>query len=270
MDRPRYICKSTMVCSTFAPGTMPFSYTTTDAAHILPILFSFTTPAKYCFRAIAAFIRQVTGMLPPSASESIGNIPVTLSPPATPGAQTPAEYLPVPDDVRLSRPPSNLAVRSTPPSREPSPRSRGGSLFSPSKRLADDSAVTPPKMSLRRAFSTQMSRAGVLFKSNTTQPTLPTSAPESSFSSPPRSRQSTSPAPANRGESGDVGGPRFYGSGMKESNDNERRAGETSVYHDGLVSIRVMFIPSDVKLNPIPPEYDDTRTSLDARNNPPT
>ncbi|KAF9646179.1 alpha/beta-hydrolase [Thelephora ganbajun] len=31
-------------------------------AHVLPILFAFTTPAKYCFRAIASFCRFVTGM----------------------------------------------------------------------------------------------------------------------------------------------------------------------------------------------------------------
>ncbi|KIY68103.1 alpha/beta-hydrolase [Cylindrobasidium torrendii FP15055 ss-10] len=35
-----------------------------DTAHILPILFAFTTPAKFCFRAIAAFSRHVTGMKP--------------------------------------------------------------------------------------------------------------------------------------------------------------------------------------------------------------
>jgi len=30
--------------------------------HVLPILFAFTTPAKYCFRAIASFCRFATGM----------------------------------------------------------------------------------------------------------------------------------------------------------------------------------------------------------------
>ena len=33
-------------------------------AHDLPILFAFTTPAKYCFRAIASFCRFATGMQP--------------------------------------------------------------------------------------------------------------------------------------------------------------------------------------------------------------
>nr|GAT56166.1 predicted protein [Mycena chlorophos] len=33
-----------------------------DTAHVLPVLFSFTTPGKFCFRAMAAFCREVTGM----------------------------------------------------------------------------------------------------------------------------------------------------------------------------------------------------------------
>ncbi|KAI0301664.1 Alpha/Beta hydrolase protein [Multifurca ochricompacta] len=32
-----------------------------DAAHILPNLFPFTTPGKFCIRAIATFVKQVTG-----------------------------------------------------------------------------------------------------------------------------------------------------------------------------------------------------------------
>ncbi|KAF5357302.1 hypothetical protein D9758_005908 [Tetrapyrgos nigripes] len=42
-----------------------------DTAHVLPVLFSFTTPAKFCFRAIASFCKYVTGMSnTPSVSES--------------------------------------------------------------------------------------------------------------------------------------------------------------------------------------------------------
>ncbi|KAF7351100.1 Abhydrolase-3 domain-containing protein [Mycena sanguinolenta] len=36
-----------------------------DTAHVLPVLFSFTTPGKFCYRAIAAFSRHVTGMRQP-------------------------------------------------------------------------------------------------------------------------------------------------------------------------------------------------------------
>ncbi|KAJ8520189.1 hypothetical protein ONZ45_g2950 [Pleurotus djamor] len=33
-----------------------------DTAHVLPVLFSFTTPGKFCFRSMAAFCKHVTGM----------------------------------------------------------------------------------------------------------------------------------------------------------------------------------------------------------------
>ncbi|KAF8841752.1 alpha/beta-hydrolase [Paxillus ammoniavirescens] len=36
-----------------------------DTAHVLPVLFPFTTPGKYCYRAIATFTKHVTGMLQP-------------------------------------------------------------------------------------------------------------------------------------------------------------------------------------------------------------
>ncbi|KAJ3927816.1 MAG: hypothetical protein NXY57DRAFT_903201 [Lentinula lateritia] len=47
-----------------------------DTAHVLPVLFSFTTPAKYCFRAMAIFCKYVTGMpLFPNNSDDAPNTP---------------------------------------------------------------------------------------------------------------------------------------------------------------------------------------------------
>ncbi|KAJ3854716.1 alpha beta-hydrolase [Lentinula lateritia] len=47
-----------------------------DTAHVLPVLFSFTTPAKYCFRAMAIFCKYVTGMpLFPTNSDDAPNTP---------------------------------------------------------------------------------------------------------------------------------------------------------------------------------------------------
>ena len=44
---------------------MRYSFTPLiDAAHILPNLFPFATPAKFCVRAIISFIRHVTNMPP--------------------------------------------------------------------------------------------------------------------------------------------------------------------------------------------------------------
>lgn len=41
-----------------------------DTAHVLPVLFGFTTPGKFCYRAIANFIRHVTGIPLPSQPKS--------------------------------------------------------------------------------------------------------------------------------------------------------------------------------------------------------
>lgn len=84
LDRRRCICKYMMVCRKTTVSNL-CRRSTLDAAHILPILFSFTTPAKYCFRAMATFVRYATGMLPPPSSDSLSNIPLTLSPPTSPG-----------------------------------------------------------------------------------------------------------------------------------------------------------------------------------------
>lgn len=39
-----------------------------DTPHVFPVLFSFSTPAKFCFRAIAAFCKFATGMPPVACS----------------------------------------------------------------------------------------------------------------------------------------------------------------------------------------------------------
>ncbi|KAF8260352.1 hypothetical protein EI94DRAFT_913479 [Lactarius quietus] len=49
-----------------------------DAAHILPNLFPFTTPAKYCARAITSFIRQVTHA-PPKTVLTLPQLATTRS-----------------------------------------------------------------------------------------------------------------------------------------------------------------------------------------------
>ena len=59
-----------------------------DAAHMLPTLFSFTTPAKYCYRAIATFCKFATDMFPPPSSQMLSplEVPLTFSPPSSPPA----------------------------------------------------------------------------------------------------------------------------------------------------------------------------------------
>ena len=72
MDQLKSIYKFTMVDDHYVlwyPNRLNFELI--DAAHVLPVLFSFTTPGKFCYRAIASFCKHVTGM---------SNIPVPISP----------------------------------------------------------------------------------------------------------------------------------------------------------------------------------------------
>ncbi|KLO13653.1 alpha/beta-hydrolase [Schizopora paradoxa] len=56
-----------------------------EAAHVLPVLFSFTTPAKFCFRAMALFCKYVTGALPPPEPQLVlDKDHIVASPPETP------------------------------------------------------------------------------------------------------------------------------------------------------------------------------------------
>lgn len=50
-----------------------------DTAHVLPVLFSFTTPGKFCYRAIASFTKHVTGMSALSRSSSSPMVSPTTS-----------------------------------------------------------------------------------------------------------------------------------------------------------------------------------------------
>ncbi|KAH0588833.1 hypothetical protein H2248_004632 [Termitomyces sp. 'cryptogamus'] len=98
-----------------------------DTAHVLPVLFSFTTPAKYCFRAIAAFSKHVTG------------IPLIPTPPSIPSNASP------------TNPVSRSSFNSSPESK--SRKDSEGSL------AASDKPHIPKRISLSRSLSSRFSRA---------------------------------------------------------------------------------------------------------------
>ncbi|KIY46189.1 alpha/beta-hydrolase [Fistulina hepatica ATCC 64428] len=68
-----------------------------DCAHVLPVLFSFSTPAKYCYRAMATFCKYVTGLPPttyPRPTHSLSLSPrkrQLRSGEATDGSKKPAD-----------------------------------------------------------------------------------------------------------------------------------------------------------------------------------
>ena len=55
-------------------------FTSTETAHVLPVLFSFSTPAKFCFRSMASFVKYVTGTLGAASSNSNGGQSSPTSP----------------------------------------------------------------------------------------------------------------------------------------------------------------------------------------------
>jgi hypothetical protein len=78
-----------MVCYALACYQVyPNSRLSLDAAHVLPVLFPFTTPGKYCYRAMASFVGHVTDMpqvtatrVHSTADHGISVSPVPLTPP---------------------------------------------------------------------------------------------------------------------------------------------------------------------------------------------
>ena len=95
-----------------------------DAAHVIPLMFIATTPAKYCYRAIATFIKHVTNMPPTTATQK--------HKPLTPGeAVTSPVALPqVAEDGPPTVAPPSAPTRPTRFSRMTSSFRRGSSLFS--------------------------------------------------------------------------------------------------------------------------------------------
>jgi hypothetical protein len=95
-----------------------------DVAHVLPILFPFSTPGKYCYRAIALFSKHVTDtvqnslsptvLLPPEITSttdySLGACPTSLANSGAPKFQT---LRPKSFKLGISRATINLRRRSS-------------------------------------------------------------------------------------------------------------------------------------------------------------
>ncbi|KAN0141559.1 alpha/beta-hydrolase [Lactarius tabidus] len=110
-----------------------------DAAHVISMMFIATNPAKYCYRAIATFIKHVTDMPPTSALQKHKPPPLLLqTSDLTPGETvlSPAALSPVAEDDPPTSAPPSATTRPTRFSRMTSFR-QGSSLFSrPSKRTS--------------------------------------------------------------------------------------------------------------------------------------
>ncbi|KAF7968620.1 hypothetical protein HWV62_30015 [Athelia sp. TMB] len=185
-----------------------------DAAHVLPILFSFTTPAKFCFRAMATFCKHVTGMVPSSPTPII---PSTIPKPFTASPQPSSANLTLPPQTSngnmtlLPQQPA-LTRSKTELVQSPSTISRSNTDLgsSAARRAASSSSASlgarsskSRSRSLRRHFSTLVGR--------------------------PRAGSDVPPVPSQKA-SEDVAGPRFRKGSVSQP--EAREAGDAIVYSD--------------------------------------
>jgi hypothetical protein len=172
-----------------------------DAAHVLPILFPFTTPGKYCYRAMALFFKHVTN----TSQDLLSPTVLTSS-----GVPTAADYA-------LATSPTSLT-----PNKElqiPLPKSRSRSLTSGISRVTSN---------LRR-HSSLRPRPPMQDASGLTATVADTSASTSGQATPRFQDLS--------GELVDDAGQRV--GGKSDTYTSEVSAGEAKVYEGDWVIFRV-------------------------------
>ncbi|KAA1470415.1 alpha/beta-hydrolase [Dentipellis sp. KUC8613] len=197
-----------------------------DAAHVLPVLFAFTTPAKYCYRAIASFCKHVTNMLPTPQS------PITAVPVFTFSPET-----------------LSLASHAEEGGDAPQPMNRASSLrlnveieasFSSSSSLSVKSDDSPLKRKSKTINSGSVRRSWSKRASLRTHSLLRSTRSEDGGDSAQRKGQQQHEKQrqdSGSNDSGDVAGPRF-----KEGSDPHAKgdilAGDPAVY-DGTWGLSV-------------------------------
>ncbi|EPQ55203.1 lipase/ esterase, partial [Gloeophyllum trabeum ATCC 11539] len=204
-----------------------------DAAHVLPTLFAFTTPAKYCYRAIATFCKYATGILAdmPGSPEPV--TPMTFasqqdSPPLMEAAESGESY-------KLTRTTSPQPIPNSPRPRIHRPHTSHGSL---SVKIARATSVMRKRPTLG---AQHINEDGSLVD-------VPKSAP---------------PDDRKHNGSADVAGPRFWdrtASDRSMRTANVRTAGDPSVYLDSTLSWENNMIRERVStqgvIRPLEPEQD--------------
>ncbi|KAJ7019317.1 hypothetical protein C8F04DRAFT_1236790 [Mycena alexandri] len=237
-----------------------------DTAHVLPVLFSFTTPGKFCYRAIATFCREVTGMkqLPPRQ----GSTPIPTPTPRREKFDL-SNLPPLPPSPF----PSSAATFQTDSTSDTLPPLNGGTLQVPKANglRRASSVLSPKRLSVFRSTTLPPINPGASTSSSDLSglPTVTPGTPDrhgSYFSYFGASRTSATPGSIPSGNdattSSDVGGPRFPHSGLPTpaAMDGERTAGEPAVYAgaewtDGDAMVRERVSTRGV-VRPLEPEAE--------------
>ncbi|KAF8258131.1 Alpha/Beta hydrolase protein [Lactarius quietus] len=131
-----------------------------DAAHVIPMMFMATNPAKYCYRSIATFIKHVTNM-PPTAKlqkhKPLQTSDLTGETVSSPIASSP----PAENDPPTTAPPST-PTKPKGFSRMTSSFRRGSSLFSKSSRALLAKPESPGHDSSRTMIRERISTHGIV------------------------------------------------------------------------------------------------------------
>jgi len=148
------------LCSNLLSTLSKFSpFLLLDVAHVLPILFPFTTPGKYCYRAMASFVGHVTNppqvpllptrILSPSNSTDHG---IRASPePLTPHGEIQSPLASSRPNLRrsltsgISRAASNIKRRSSLLSPLPVRKTRGLTVVTPNNASPSTSGYVTPQ-----------------------------------------------------------------------------------------------------------------------------
>ncbi|KAJ7169077.1 hypothetical protein C8R43DRAFT_982176 [Mycena crocata] len=228
-----------------------------DTAHVLPVLFSFTTPGKFCYRAIATFCRNVTGMKqPPQRRDSM--------------VTTPRQ-----EKFDLSQlPPLPLSPFNPPDGVPTASKDDLSALGEPKPQVPQDSGVRRAKSTAVRSKRLSMFRSSTL-PPITTDGARPDGVPNStspgsserngsntsyfgSSSSRTNSTAASTSSSNAQSSSSDVAGPRF--TTTPQPMDGERTAGDPTIYagpewKDGQVMIRERVSTHGV-VRPLEPEAE--------------
>jgi hypothetical protein len=131
--------------------------------HVLPVLFSFSTPAKFCYRAMASFVKLVTGMpltSPTSASDSsVIKLTRVSSLPSIHRSESP-------DASSNGLLPSTISDRQASSSSAPVGANESASTV-PDPRSASS---MKRRQSLRRTMSTKVTQVNRIFRRKTQKP----------------------------------------------------------------------------------------------------
>ena len=141
------------------PSEFSFSL---DVAHVLPILFPFTTPGKYCYRAMASFVGHVTNppqmqlhptrILTPPRANSTTDHGISVSPePLTPHGEIQSPRASSRPNLRrsitsgISRAASNIKRRSSLLSPLPARKTSGLAVVTPNETSPSTSGYVTPQ-----------------------------------------------------------------------------------------------------------------------------